>query len=183
MKKTIILLLLSTQSIFSQNVINLIYVDNHETLNKFEEIQNNLDEIIDNNFLLYISDGDDPSIFTDTANYTEKIKATLLKQTERPSIKMDVRYLNHQITKHFDGVIKLGEGVNENTKVNLYFFFDMSTFCGYDLHQDFVNNLLLFYKLRTKEGINNNCKITYYIHENSDECKLPTDKQITIKKY
>ena len=47
MKKTLILLLLSSQSIFSQNVINLIYVDNHETLNKFEEIQSKLDDIID----------------------------------------------------------------------------------------------------------------------------------------
>lgn len=183
MKKTLILLLLSSQSVFSQNIINLIYVDNNETLNKYEEIQSKLDDIIDNNFLLYISDGDYPAIFTDTVNYKQKIQETLLIQTERPSIKMDIKYFDNQITKYFGETIKLGKGVNKNTKVNFYFFFDMNTFCGYDLHQDFVNNLLLFYKLRTVEGINNNCNITYYLYTNSDDCNLPVDKQLTIKKY
>lgn len=184
MKKLTLLIFFYSQLMFSQDVVNIFYVDNHETLSQFESIQNKLDSLIDTDFLLYISNDISPVVITDKESYNDKIRLALLSQTSRPSLKLDIRYLNNQITKYFSNYITLGKGVKNTTQVNLNFFFDMDTYCGYDLDDDFVNNLLLIYKLRTVDGVKSNCKITYNIFSNSDyECDLPNDKQITITKY
>ena len=55
----------------------------------------------------------------------------------------------------------------------------------YDLHQYFVTKILLIYKLRTQEGINENCKVTYNIYTNTDsKCiEKSDDKQLIINEY
>lgn len=183
MKKIVILFVLFTQNLYSQEIFNLIYVDNNKTLNQFETILSELDKIIDDSFLLFISDGEYPKIITNRDDYQDKIRQILLTQSERPSLIMDIKYLNNQINKFYNDIITLGLGAEKDTKINMYFFSDMKTFCGYDIHQDFVNNLLLFYNLRDRNGIKSNCNINYFIHNNFDKCSLPNDNQISIKIY
>ena len=184
MKKITFLFILYSSFLYSQEEINIIYVDNHSTLNQFELIQAKLTPLVNSEFLLYISDGDSPEIITSKTSYDDKIRRILLTQTSRPSLNMEIKYLNNQIKKYYNNELEIGRGVKATTKVNLYFFFDMDTYCGYDLHKDFVNKILLIYKLRTVDGVKSNCNITYNIFNNYDkECELTNDKQITLNKY
>ena len=182
MKRLTCVFLFYSSFVFSQEEINIIYVDNHATLNQFKTIQSNLDSLVTSDFLMYISDGNEsPTLITNKYSYDNNINTTLLTQTDRPSLSEELR----QLTTFIGDKLIIGKKVKDGVIINLHFFFDEETFCKYDLHQDFVNKILLIYKLRTQNGINKNCNITYNIFNNTDsECEMPEDKQqITIKPY
>ena len=186
MKRLIILLfLLYSGSVFSQDEFTIIYIDNHKTVNQFETIQDQLTGLITDNFLLYSSNGDYPRIFNDSASFNNSIRSTLLTPINRPSLQMELKYLENTISKKMGSILKIGKDTKTSTTINLHFFFDKNTFCNYELDKYFVNRILLIYKLRDRKGINSNCNITYHLFDNYDQSCTENinDKQIKIKTY
>ena len=51
MKKITFLFIFYSSFLYSQDELNIIYVDNHSTLNQFEIIQSKLDPLTESNFL------------------------------------------------------------------------------------------------------------------------------------
>ena len=200
MKRNILVFIILSYSsiIFAQKELDIIYIDNHNTLNQFEIIESKLDSIIkdnEDNFMLFISstvnvysNADKPTIITNKGTYSSTIRETLLTPTSRPSLEMDIKYLQRKISElsNYKDNLRLGKGLSDGIKLNLHFFFDYDTFCEYQLDENFVNKLLLIYKLRNKDGINQNCNLTYYLYNNYDQdCSddIEKNKKITIKKY
>tara|TARA_B110000196_G_C20895297_1_gene543336 strand:+ start:231 stop:788 length:558 start_codon:yes stop_codon:yes gene_type:complete len=185
MKRLTFIFIFYSSFVFSQEEINIIYIDNNATVSQFDTIQSRIDALVTSDFLLYISDGSRPKIINDRTSYNNIIRETLLEKTDRPTWSYDIRYLNNSFKEFIGDKLAIGEGVKNNTLINFYFFFDKETFCMYDLHQDFVTQILLIYKLRTQEGINENCKVTYNIYTNTDnKCiEKSDDKQLIINEY
>ena len=179
----ILLFLLLSGSLFSQNELTIIYIDNHKTVSQFGVIQEQLTDLIDNNFLLYCSNGESPEIITNSLSYNENIRSILLTQTDRPSLQMELKYLDNTISKEMGSMLKIGESTKAS--INMHFFFDENTFCDYELQKYFVNKILLMYRLRDRNGINTNCNITYHLFDNYEQncIENTNDKQIKINTY
>ena len=178
---TFILFALVTKA---QSKINVIYIDLNK-LNYEEEFINEIIEpIIEEAFVLFISNGDDYSFIENKTDYLKNPDSLLTQLTERPVYSNDISLFNTELEKSIlKNDLKLGNASTNNKEISFYFISDLSTFCDYEMHKYLVNNMLLLYNLRDQSNISSNCQINYFLKNNSEKTcnKAISSNQISIK--
>ena len=185
-KLTIVILsIIFTLSLQAQSSLNVIYVDLNKLESEQEYIGNIIEPIIEKPFVLFISNGSQFSFIQNKAVYQKNPDSLFSLITERPIYNYDLNIFNTLIEKSiFKNDIKLGSN-SSNNDISFYFISDLGTFCNYEMHKYLVNNLMLLYNLRDNNDISSNCKINYFLKNNSNKtcAENINSKQISITTF
>ena len=127
MKKIIFVFIVFFNSLelFSEEITKIIYIDNSKNYLKKEVIIKQLDSLVkeSSDFLIFISNGNDPIIINNLDEYNKNINNLLSKRTPRPNLKVDIRLLNDLFSEKFSNIIYLNKGPS---KKNQFLFFNGS---------------------------------------------------------
>ena len=196
MKKRLIILLIGLNSfVYAQNEVHFVYVDNYKSIKNNELLKQELDKVVHKKnieFLLYYSDSRNAFTTTDLSEYDGIIDNLLLNQISRPSQKDDIRFFSKKINEEYGHWLQGGFGEDRKEgKVHFHFFFDIETCKRYRYDKHLVNKLLLIYKIKGRNGLDNNCFVNYHINYEDSQSDIIYDsylkenkgKNITINTY
>lgn len=172
MKKLIIVIFtfFVVQLIQAQSDINVIYIDLNNLNYEEEYIGEIIEPIIEEPFVLFISNGENYSFIENKTQYIKNPDSLLTQTTQRPNYNYDLNAFNSELEKSiFKNDLKLGNSSTNNRNISFYFISDLSTFCNYEMHKYLINNMMLVYNLRDKNDIFSNCQINYFLKNNSDK--------------
>jgi hypothetical protein len=185
MKKLSIVILsyFFTLGIQAQTEINIIYVDLNKLNYEEDYIVNIIEPIIENPFVLFISNGSKYSFIDNKTEYQKNPDSLFTQITERPVYSYDLNVFNAELEKSIlKNYLMLGNSTSSDRQINLFFISDKGTFCNYEMHKYLVNNMMLLYNFRNKTDIFSNCQINYFLKNNSDKTcnEVLNSKQINL---
>ena len=139
---------------YSQNSKNFIYVDISSSNNMLDIIQDSIKKIIyqnEDDFVLFISNGDKPLISTLRSKFEENLKRLELDFFKAPDYSFDVELINKQL-------------VANNFSLDL-------SYLDFKLDQRFIQKLLFSNALYFDSGLHQDCKVFIYKEDNFEITK------------
>ena len=144
-------------NVFSQNAVDIIFVDIHASDNINKTLKNKIEAIAFNSkeFVIYISNSDDPVIIDKSSDIDAKLNNALNNLTTRAIKPLDdIKKINKLILSHgFLTNINLISPKRDLKKdLVFHFFFDKNEY-KYDIKEDFIERLLFTNRLLFKNLI------------------------------
>lgn len=161
---------------YSQNSKTFIYVDISSSNNMLDVIQDSIKKIIyqnEDDFILFISNGDKPLISNLRSKFEDNLKRLELDFFKAPDYSFDVELINKQLVAN-NFIFDLSNN-SPDTRLdyflNFHFFFDEDTYLDFKLDQRFIKKLLFSNALYFDSGLHQDCKVNIYKEDNFEIIK------------
>ncbi len=160
----------------SQNSKTFIYVDISSSNNMLDVIQDSIKKIIyqnEDDFILFISNGDKPLISNLRSKFEDNLKRLELDFFKAPDYSFDVELINKQLVAN-NFIFDLSNN-SPDTRLdyflNFHFFFDEDTYLDFKLDQRFIKKLLFSNALYFDSGLHQDCIVNIYKEDNFEIIK------------
>jgi hypothetical protein len=183
---TLFILLLAQISFACKNVI-YIDVSNIENLQEVVEITNDIIKSKPNeNFIIYISNDDNPIIITNRERLNEELKNIFYIHPSIPMYNEEIKALNELLgnNNYCNNIETQTSNLSQKEIVNFYFILNLNQSIEYNQTKYFIDKLMLTNRLMFQHKLINNVKLKVYYDTNKSNYKI---KQLSstykIKKY
>lgn len=164
-------------NIFSQNVVDIIFVDLHASDNINRILKNEIESIALNSkeFIIYISNSNDPVIIDKPSEIDGKLNYALNKLTTRAIKPLDdIKKINTLILSNgfLSNINLISPNKDLNNDLVFHFFFDKNEY-EYGLKEDFIDKLLLTNRLLYINGnTHKDVSIKVYLTDNKENTSI-----------
>ena len=164
-------------NVFSQNVVDIIFVDLHASDNINRILKNEIDSIAENSkeFVIYISNSNDPVIIDKSSDIDGKLNNALNNLTTRAIKPLDdIKKINTLILSHgfLSNINLISPNKDLNKDLVFHFFFDKNEY-EYGIKEDFIDRLLFTNRLLYANGsTHKDVSIKVYLTENKENTSI-----------
>ena len=173
MKSKILLItfLAFSLNVFSQSVTDIIYIDLNLSNKSLSEIEDEVKLITksNNNFLLYIANGEEPIFTTSFGDIGSILEQMYLLNSRSSNYKFDVSNLN-MLFRKYDFVKNINNISNLSSlesHLNFHFFYNSKEYKN-DVYSKFIKKLLLTNRLHYSNG-NVHKDVSLFIYKNNND--------------
>lgn len=158
-------------NVFSNNTKTFIYVDISASDDVIDLIQDSIKKIVysnDDDFILYISNGNKPLILTSRNELIDNLNKLFLENFKHPDYNQDIYLINEILLKNklLSNISNNIEASNLKNKLNFYFFINKDNFFDFNLESNLIKKLLFSNKLYFSSGLHKDCNV--YIFEDNN---------------
>ncbi|OUV44323.1 MAG: hypothetical protein CBC71_01535 [Rhodobacteraceae bacterium TMED111] len=179
---TLLIFIISSFSVLAQSNVSILYIDASENDNRLNAIIQKANNIInqsDDEFLLYIANGENPFVTQDQQEFDKTLKKIKRETINSPNLLDDVKAINSTMLSN-SWVSDLFDGKDLINSISFVFIIEESNYHSFQFENLFIKQLLFSNNLYRNNMLVDKCSVSVFLDKDNSRISQNLNNKISF---